>query len=359
MSLLNDIPIIFKPIQKNYTRGRVVGGIAGKITTLILHTEGAVQSIPGTEPRSLFPWFNGNGRNVSAHYYVRFDGVIEQYVRDEDTSHHAGDLRWNLHSLGIEFQDNGRYHTSLAYQPKQLENAARLVAYLVMKYNLVTSNTERGGIRKHNDITPKVCPGALPFENIVARAEEIIVQERALCAEKQRKADELKQKKEALIAERIAESENIEEVEKEIEKIEEQEKKASRELELPSFIDRSDTKVDFNPWEEIEVSEPAVRDLIAKWHNFVDKHTEKIQYSFLRAPIRKLFKYTIFEDLPAVFLVFIAFWETREFENEFIASLVSIGVGGVYYTISSTISYLDKNKDNKISQDELTNGRTE
>jgi hypothetical protein len=161
--------------RKNFTRGRLGNTISG----IVLHTEVASR-IEGMEDRSLYDWFNTNSRQVSAHYYVTFNGNIEQYVLDNDTAHHAGDWNVNLRTIGIEHQDNGFYlgHNK-KYTDMQYEASAQLVASLCRKYqipiqhvNNVSTNT---GVTIHNQVpnASTSCPSALDFRRIIDRARDI------------------------------------------------------------------------------------------------------------------------------------------------------------------------------------------
>ena len=75
-----------------------VGREGNKITGFIIHaTQGSLQSAAN--------WFNNPLARVSAHYGAAKSGAIEQYVKDQDTAYHAGNLQRNRDRLGVEFED--------------------------------------------------------------------------------------------------------------------------------------------------------------------------------------------------------------------------------------------------------------
>ena len=158
--------IVERFITKNYTKGRM----GNKITGIVLHTEGVDQKIDSRSDRSLYGWFETNSRNVSAHYYITFSGVIEQYVRLEDAAHHtAGDGNQNVQTIGIEHQDNGYWSDGSRYTKEQYEASARLIEWLCAKYGIPVEIKKSGGIALHKMHDPKPCPGSLDVQYIIER----------------------------------------------------------------------------------------------------------------------------------------------------------------------------------------------
>ncbi len=163
--------------QNNFTNGRK----GNSVQLIVLHSEGA-RKIEGMADRSLFNWFQTNGRGVSAHYYVTFSGKVEQYVRDEDTAHQAGNWQVNLRSIGIEHQDNGFRDR---YTDAEYEAGAQLVATLCKKYEIpaefVAEVDERlsTGITIHKNVGLTACPAGLDWMRIINRVKEILETEEA------------------------------------------------------------------------------------------------------------------------------------------------------------------------------------
>lgn len=109
-------------------------------------------------------YFANNVIGASAHYFVD-DKTIYNSVPDEYIAWAVGDEKWkntkgakwykictNANSLSIELcdtQKNGYYNFTEA----TLQNAARLAAELMIKYNIPMENLGR-----HYDVSGKLCP---------------------------------------------------------------------------------------------------------------------------------------------------------------------------------------------------------
>ncbi|MGH2507675.1 MAG: N-acetylmuramoyl-L-alanine amidase, partial [Ktedonobacteraceae bacterium] len=98
------------------------------INQIVIHdTEGSA-----TSALSVFQDINSH---ESVHYLVDVDGTVYQLLREKDVAFHAGNTWYNEHSIGIE-------HVGFDAQGYQWYNAAeylasaKLVAYLLKKYNL-------------------------------------------------------------------------------------------------------------------------------------------------------------------------------------------------------------------------------
>jgi N-acetyl-anhydromuramyl-L-alanine amidase AmpD len=78
------------PVSDNsYAPGRGAEQIQYIILHTTEHSASAAQSL----------WLGGHG--VSGHYLVTTEGFVRQFVRDNDTAFHAGNLRYNRRSIGI------------------------------------------------------------------------------------------------------------------------------------------------------------------------------------------------------------------------------------------------------------------
>lgn len=126
--------IIQKP-SPNFTKGRN----GQKIEAIVIHVMAG--SLVGTDD-----WFSHTVSQVSAHYGVGLKGEIHQYVQDQDTAWHAGQIvpptSWSLlkdksispntYTLGIEHEGQ-----DLSKAPQeQLNASASLVASLATKYGV-------------------------------------------------------------------------------------------------------------------------------------------------------------------------------------------------------------------------------
>ena len=98
------------------------------ITTIVIHaTDG------GTLGGNVW-WLSGGHSHASAHYVISRDGSIVQLVHLSDIAWHAGNWNTNVHSIGVE-------HVGDTYDPngftkEQYASSARLVAWLVRRYDI-------------------------------------------------------------------------------------------------------------------------------------------------------------------------------------------------------------------------------
>lgn len=99
------------------------------ITAIVIHTmEGTLK---GTQA-----WFKTPGRSVmtAAHYCIGSDGEVVQMVPDDKACLHAGNMTWNLGSIGIEHE--GHTDSAEAYPEAMLDSSAKIVAVLCKKYKI-------------------------------------------------------------------------------------------------------------------------------------------------------------------------------------------------------------------------------
>jgi N-acetyl-anhydromuramyl-L-alanine amidase AmpD len=71
--------------------------------------------------------------NASAHFVVSRRGQIVQLVPVTDVAWHAGNSRWNLHSIGIEHEG---WAGRRAYTEREYRASAQLVAYLAHRWGI-------------------------------------------------------------------------------------------------------------------------------------------------------------------------------------------------------------------------------
>lgn len=113
------------------------------IDRLIVHTvEGPLTSGINT--------FQNSSSNVSAHYIVGDKGRVVQCVRHEDIAYHAGNWKYNKHSIGIEH--GGKAANRKTWTDAKYRASARLAAYCCRRHNIRVD-------RKHI-IGHKQVPGA-------------------------------------------------------------------------------------------------------------------------------------------------------------------------------------------------------
>tara|TARA_B100001057_G_scaffold357631_1_gene359652 strand:+ start:9 stop:737 length:729 start_codon:yes stop_codon:yes gene_type:complete len=93
---------------------------------------------------------------VSAHYLVKKNGEIINFVPDLYEAWHAGKSAWkkttslNKYSIGIEIQNRGHENKYEKFSIKQIISIKRLLKKLIYKYRIKLSN-----ILGHSDISPE------------------------------------------------------------------------------------------------------------------------------------------------------------------------------------------------------------
>jgi hypothetical protein len=131
------------------------------ITKIIIHTMvGTMQSTTYT--------FQNRANTVSSHYAVGLDGSLVQFVREDHTAYHCGNLVLNRQTIGIEHEDN-----KLPNNPRTdalYETSAKLVADLCKFYNIPIDALH---IIPHSSVKATGCPGTLDVNRIIKRANDI------------------------------------------------------------------------------------------------------------------------------------------------------------------------------------------
>lgn len=161
--------------SSNYTAGRFdpVDGSAVHLDSIVLHT--MVGWISSADAR-----FHNPAAQVSAHFGVRIDGSLWQWVDTWNTAYHAGLYYENLRSIGIECEDEGNYNSP---RPDALyTRAAQLVAQLCRENNIpCVRGTGGPGIYDHRDVvkvfgsgTATACPDSLDTNRIIREAQALL-----------------------------------------------------------------------------------------------------------------------------------------------------------------------------------------
>lgn len=150
---------VYRPISRNH------GGTRSKTTCAILHVDAGGAS-------SLYGWFNNPASSASSHFYVKYDGTVEQYL---DTNLIAWTQRaGNAYGIGIETQGLG----SGTWTDAQMASIAALLKWLsgahgIPLQDMKNSRSTSRGVGYHRmGIDPwrvfnghvwgprgKVCPG--------------------------------------------------------------------------------------------------------------------------------------------------------------------------------------------------------
>jgi hypothetical protein len=106
--------------------------------------------------------FTRPNATTSAHYGIEDDRVI-QWVREDDTAWHAGNLAMNRRSIGVE-------HSAEPNRPateKTIQTSAKLIAGICKRYAIPL---DRKHIIGHNEVKATQCPGTIPIDRIIQLA---------------------------------------------------------------------------------------------------------------------------------------------------------------------------------------------
>src|SRR3990167_8580719 len=144
----------------NYGLGRV-GKTPNKI---IVHwIVGTLQSADAT--------FKNPDRLASAHYGIE-NGIIHQYVKEEDTAWHASNLTINRESIGIEH--SGGWDLGNGQRAKPTEEthktSALLIADICKRYSIPI---DKDHILPHNNFSATQCPGSLDIDKLISLAKGV------------------------------------------------------------------------------------------------------------------------------------------------------------------------------------------
>jgi hypothetical protein len=150
----------------NFRKGR--GNSPYGVDAIVIHvTQGTAASA--------IEWFHDPAAQVSAHYMVQKDGVIVQFVDENDRAYHAGQLVQpsselvlarkpytpNSWAIGIEHEGDGTH---------ELTDAQRVATYALQLDIIRRRNVlcDRVHIIGHHEVKKsKDCPGAIDVDRIV------------------------------------------------------------------------------------------------------------------------------------------------------------------------------------------------
>lgn len=148
----------------NYSPNRDGHDLVSEPRYIIMHT--MVGTWQGANAR-----FQQAAQQASAHYGVKLDGGLVQWVDEGDAAWHAGNYSVNLDSIGIEHEDGGNYN---APRPEALKaRSAQLLAEISKRYAMPL---DRAHVRLHKEVSlsPTACPDALEVDEILTRANAIL-----------------------------------------------------------------------------------------------------------------------------------------------------------------------------------------
>lgn len=150
----------------------LIGRQGRAVDKIVLHT--TVGWISGADAR-----FHNPAAEVSAHFGVRVDSELWQWVQTWDSAFHAGNFEVNLSSIGIEHEDGGDFG---GVRPLELyDRSVRLVAQLCKENSIPCARGSGGpGVYDHRQINPlfggsaTACPDALDTDRIIREAAALL-----------------------------------------------------------------------------------------------------------------------------------------------------------------------------------------
>ncbi len=136
---------------------------------VVIHTMDGTAD--GADARFKNPSATQPGGQASAHYGVRLDGSLWQWVDEKDAAWHAGNWEVNRRSIGIEHEDGGRPND---LRPDALYAAsAKLVADICHRYGWPVDTDH---VKPHHEVSiaPTACPDALDVARVVRQAKALL-----------------------------------------------------------------------------------------------------------------------------------------------------------------------------------------
>jgi N-acetylmuramoyl-L-alanine amidase len=125
------------PTPTNYWYGR---GDEGAVRAIVIHYTDISYA------RTLRA-FSIRASDVSSHYVIRGDGHIAQIVGEDSTAWHAGNVWYNLNSVGIELELDAR--TNPVFRAEQYYAAAALACAIAERHGLPL---DRRHVIGHNEV---------------------------------------------------------------------------------------------------------------------------------------------------------------------------------------------------------------
>ena len=149
------------------------------ITKVVLHWFG-IGTLDSANTR-----FQNDASDVSAHYGIS-DGLIFQWVKEENVAWHCGNWEVNQCSIGIECDATTTKNAS----EETYQTAGQLLREICDKYNIPL---DREHILKHSEVKATQCPGTLDVDKIIAiaRGESMLDKDIETAVEEQFKLKEI------------------------------------------------------------------------------------------------------------------------------------------------------------------------
>lgn len=115
-------------------------------------------------------------REASAHYGIGCDGKIGQYVKEEDAAWHAGNMSYNLRSIGIELSNDGGAKTNWHVADKTIAKCIDLIVDICKRNGIKKINYTgdlKGNLCMHTWVASTSCPGPYLKKKFKYIAEQV------------------------------------------------------------------------------------------------------------------------------------------------------------------------------------------
>jgi N-acetylmuramoyl-L-alanine amidase len=115
----------------------------------------------------------GGGTGNSGHYYIDRDGSVHIFVRPDRIAHHT--KNYNLHSIGIELVNTGRYPDWLNSQHQEMHEPyteAQIAALIGLLTVLHAEFPNLRWIAGHEDLDTTLVPASDDAQKEVARKRD-------------------------------------------------------------------------------------------------------------------------------------------------------------------------------------------
>lgn len=136
----------------------------------------AILHVAVSKAITLFPFFNGKSGGVESHFYVRWDGTVEQYrsvFREADANYLANSYPGEGGALVGAVSIEAQGLAGGVWRPKQLAAIKALLLWLHTEHGIVLQpvamprpkNLAEGGVSYHSrykswsNVAGKTCPG--------------------------------------------------------------------------------------------------------------------------------------------------------------------------------------------------------
>lgn len=173
---IGEIPVITDLLEIGSNRRPA---IEREIRWIVIHETDNREPSAGAYNHDLF--LHSDDSQVNSWHYTVDDSEIYHHLPDNEVGWHAGDKKTenggNMTGIGIEMCVN----QGSDYE-KTLENTAKLVATLMVSYNLTMDE-----VKFHQDFTGKICPHRLITEGRVKEFRLMIDKEYKLLKEQETK----------------------------------------------------------------------------------------------------------------------------------------------------------------------------